>query len=281
MQDALPSRTALRVAHRRAQHQLLDHPPVFADALAQRLADHASPPDYRPGEDEHPLLSRPLRAFMAARSRYAEDQLAEAVARCVGQYVILGAGLDTFAYRNPYPPSLRVFEVDHPATQGWKRGSLDRAGIVPPASLRFVAVDFEKQSLAEQLRLAGFDATAPAFFSWLGVVPYLSDEALNTTLDYIAGLPAGSAVVFDYPLPPDALEPQVRQILEDLARRVGALGEPFRSYFRPEALAARLRGLGFAEVRDLGGAEINAHYFSGRADGLQVGSAAHLALAIV
>jgi methyltransferase (TIGR00027 family) len=281
MQDARPSHTALRVAHRRAQHQSLDRPLVFADALAQRVADHASPPGYRPSESENPLLSRGLRAFMAARSRYAEDQLAEAIARGIRQYVILGAGLDTFAYRSPHPQPLRIFEVDYPATQAWKRGSLERAGIAPPASLCFVPVDFETQSLAEQLGLAGFDAGAPAFFSWLGVVPYLSDEALNATLGFIAGLPRGTAVVFDYPLPPAALEPAHRLAMEELARRVGALGEPFRSYFRPEALAAKLRGLGFGEVRDLAGAEINARYFSGREDGLQVGSAAHLALALV
>jgi methyltransferase (TIGR00027 family) len=154
-----PSRTAERVALRRAAHQVLDHPKVFDDPLAVAIA----------GVSEFPhetLFARLLRAFMAVRSRYAEDQLTSAIARGVRQYVVLGAGLDTYAYRAA--PEVRVFEVDHPATQAWKRSRLEDAGIAIPDSMRFVPVDFERQNLADELAQAGFNMDQPAFFSWLG-----------------------------------------------------------------------------------------------------------------
>jgi methyltransferase (TIGR00027 family) len=145
--------------------------------------------------------ARAFRAFMAARSRYAEDQLARAVERSVKQYVVLGAGLDTFAYRNPYP-DLRVFEVDHPATQAWKRGRLQSAGIAVPQSLVFTSVDFERQTLAGRLEPSGFDPKLSAFFSWLGVTPYLTRESCMATLGYIAKLPAGTGIAFDFAVDP-------------------------------------------------------------------------------
>ena len=131
-----------------------------------------------------------LRAFLVARSRYAEDALCTAVAQGVTQYVLLGAGLDTFAYRNPYS-NLRVFEVDHPATQRWKQGLLATSNIPIPHNLTYVPVDFERQTLAAQLSAAGFDSTAPSFFAWLGVVPYLTLEAFRSTLRFVATQPAG------------------------------------------------------------------------------------------
>jgi methyltransferase (TIGR00027 family) len=139
-----------------------------------------------------------MRLFIAARSRFAEENLATAVARGVRQYVVLGAGLDTFAHRNPFTEQgLRVFEVDYPATQAWKQRRLADAGLISPASLTFAPVDFERQTLADGLAAAGFDAAAPAFFSWLGVAVYLTRTAIRETLAFIAGLRSGGEVVFD------------------------------------------------------------------------------------
>src|SRR5271168_1087136 len=176
MQEGKFSRTARRVAIRRAAHQLLDHPRVLDDPLALRIIGLEAAEELRTNPKEHHAFARAFRAFMAARSRYAEDELARAVAHGVRQYVVLGAGLDTFAYRNPHA-GLRVFEVDHPATQAWKREQLQAGEIAIPASLTFVPIDFERQTLAAGLDQAGFDTRAAAFFSWLGVTPYLTREA--------------------------------------------------------------------------------------------------------
>jgi methyltransferase (TIGR00027 family) len=269
------SRTALRVAARRAAHQILDRPPIFEDPLAlavvgtETAATEASSPS--------------LRAFLAARSRFAEDELARAVARGVRQYVVLGAGLDTFAYRNPHAAlGLRVFEVDHAATQEWKRGRLRAAGIEIPAQTVFVAVDFERQSLADALPSAGFRAGEPAFFSWLGVVPYLTEGAFLATMSFIATLPPASGVVFDYVVARHALSPREQLALDALVSRVAAAGEPFQLFFDPAALAAQVRRLGFRHLEDLDVAEINSRYFRGRADGLSIrGRAGHLLCARV
>src|ERR1700676_4204576 len=164
MQEGKFSKTAHRVAIRRAAHQLLDQPKVLDDPLALRIIGTEAADDLRSNPKEHHAFSRAFRAFMAARSRYAEDELARAVAHGVTQYVVLGAGLDTFAYRNPHP-GLRVFEVDHPSTQAWKREQLQAAGILIPSSMTFVAVDFERQTLAERLAQSEFRADEAAFFS--------------------------------------------------------------------------------------------------------------------
>lgn len=182
MRDALPSRTADRVALRRAAHQLLDRPPVFHDPLALRIL----PPDVAarlkeaPHEFERSPVSRYLRAFLAVRSRVAEDALAEAVGRGVSQYVLLGAGFDTFAYRNPYS-ELRVFEVDHLSTQREKRLRLESAGIEVPENASFVAADLSAIPLRETLAVDGFRADEPAVFAWLGVVPYLDRAVVEET----------------------------------------------------------------------------------------------------
>src|ERR1700686_1320542 len=181
MQEGKFSKTAHRVAIRRAAHQLLDQPRVLDDPLALRIIGSEAEEALRSDPKEDHAFSRGFRAFMAARSRYAEDELAHAVAHGVRQYVVLGAGLDTFAYRNPHP-GLRVFEVDHPDTQEWKREQLLAAGIAVPSALSFVPIDFERQTLADGLARAGFGAGDAAFFSWLGVTPYLTREACRTTL---------------------------------------------------------------------------------------------------
>jgi methyltransferase (TIGR00027 family) len=217
-------------------------------------------------------VARDFRLFMAARSRYAEDRLAEAVANRVTQYVVLGAGLDTFAYRNPFP-ALRVFEVDFPATQEWKRALLAEAAIALPASLTFVPLDFEHKALAEGLAEAGFDAGKAAFFGWLGVVPYLTLDAFRATLGAIAQLPAGSGVCFDFAFPPETLSPARRLVFDGLAGRVAAAGEPFRLFFGPEELAAELRRAGFERQEQVDSDGLNELYLKGRADGLKLSGA--------
>jgi methyltransferase (TIGR00027 family) len=218
-----------------------------------------------------------LRAFVAARSRYAEDELALGVRRGIRQYVILGAGLDTFAYRNPHPEDvLHVFEVDHPATQTWKRARLDEIGIAPPVHLTFAPVDFETQTLEEGLRAAGYDPGESTFFSWLGVTEYLTSDAVTATLRFIATASAGSGVVFDYMISPSLLNSVQRSHFDALARRVAWAEEPWQAFFDPELLTTDLRGMGFRFVKDQGPEEINARYFKNRKDELRVGSLSHL-----
>ena len=269
MHDARPSRTALRVAIRRAAHQVLDRPPVFDDPLALRIIGSEEASKLSGASKLEEAASRTLRAFVAVRSRYAEDELAKSVSGGTRQYVVLGAGLDTFAFRNPHA-GLRVFEVDHPATQQWKRDQLQAAGIAIPAETVFVPVDFERDTLSAGLERTGFRTDEPAFFSWLGVVPYLSERAFEETVTFISAMPKPSGVVFDYAVARSSLSWKERFVLDALAARVAAAGEPFRLFFEPHKIAAQLRALGFGHVEDLGSEELNARYFSGRSDGLQL-----------
>lgn len=262
----------MRVAMRRAAHQLVDEPKVFDDPLAMKIIGSEAAAKVREEiAQEENRAARVMRAFMAVRSRYAEDALAQAVKEGVKQYVVLGAGLDTFAYRNPFP-GLRVFEVDFPATQEWKREKLRAAGISLPETLTFAPVDFEKQTLAEGLREAGFHLEEAAFFSWLGVTPYLKRETVLQTLRTIASLSPGNAVVFDYAVPRESLDAAHRVAFDALASRVAAAGEPFQGFFAPDDLKRELQSLGFGSIEDLGAEEIDARYFQNRADGLLVGT---------
>jgi methyltransferase (TIGR00027 family) len=272
MRDARPSATAQRVAMRRAAHQILDSPRVLDDPIALPILgpEVAAQLESERGKSDS-YAARSLRAFMVARSRYAEDELARAIVRGASQYVILGAGLDTFAYRNSHSESvLRVFEVDHPATQAWKLKRLATAGIAIPASATFAPVDFERQSLSDGLERANFRRDAVTFFSWLGVTPYLTREAMTATLTFIASMPKGSGVVFDYAVPRSSLNWLGRLAFDRLASRVAAAGEPFQLFFEPQALAEQLRGMGFQSVEDLGTEEMNARYFKSRSDNLRL-----------
>jgi len=266
MKTGQASRTALGVAVRRAAHQLMDHPPVMDDPIAVRLIG-----DHYPRHMERAMhtVARDFRCSMAVRSRLAEDHLAEAVAEGVTQYVVLGAGLDTFALRNPFP-SLRVFEVDLPATQKWKRQMLKRAELVEPETMRFVPLDFEHQTLAAGLAEAGFDATQPAFFSWLGVVPYLTLEGFRATLETVAQMPTGSGITFDYAIPRAMLDAAGQTAFDRLAERVAAAGEPLRLFFSPEEVEAELRRAGFQHSEQLDFNDLNQRYFRDRADGLKI-----------
>jgi methyltransferase (TIGR00027 family) len=282
MKKTRASATAQRVAMRRAAHQLLDDPKVFDDPVALRIIgkESASALQADPHQFETTPLSPYLRAFVAARSRCAEDELALGVRRGVRQYVILGAGLDTFAYRNPHPQGvLHVFEVDHPATQTWKRTRLDEVGITLPDDLTFAPVDFETQTLEEGLRVAGYDPGKSTFFSWLGVTEYLTADAVMATLRFIASAPMGSAVVFDYMLSPSLLTPAQRSRFDALAQRVALAGEPWQTFFDPGLLTRDLQAMGFGCVEDNGPEEINTRYFKNRKDGLRVGSLSHVMIA--
>ena len=250
MEEQAPSRTAFAAAAHRAAHQVLEKGALFGDPLALAILGAEADAVLRDAEADP--TRRGMRLFIAARSNIAETALASAVLdREVRQLVVLGAGLDTFAYRNPFRETLRVFEVDHPATQAWKRRRLADAEIAIPPSLTFAPVDFEREDLLMRLQACGFAPEQPAFFTWLGVVPYLTEQAVFATLRMIGGLPGGAEVVFDYADPPQTLTPEMRAAHEARAARVAALGEPFLSYFEPADLHARLRDLGFGEIDDL------------------------------
>lgn len=270
MHEAIPSRTALRVALRRAAHQVHDAQPlVFEDPLAVRILGKEFQEELKRTPD---AVKRPfsagLRAFVVGRARLAEDRLAEGVRELgVRQYLVLGAGLDTFACRNSYE-DVRVFEVDHPATQAWKMTMLALAGIVPAETARFVAVDFERDSLRERLREAGFDEGVATVTAWLGVVPYLTIEAFRATMTVLGRFEASSEVVFDYAQPREVLPPVEQLMLDSLSARVAQAGEPFQLFFTPEQLQQELEELGMRVVEDLDGAAMTERYFAGRKDGL-------------
>jgi methyltransferase (TIGR00027 family) len=271
MREARPSRTAYMVAMRRAAHQIFDDPKVFDDPIALPILGPGAEERLRSEPRFLNRFGRAVRASMAARSRYAEDQLARAVGRGTRQYVILGAGLDTFAYRNPYVDrGLHVFEVDYPATQEWKRERLAAAGIAIPPSVTFAPVNFEHQTLAEGLERAGFDVAKPAFFSWLGVTMYLARETAMGTFRFVASCGPGSGVTFDYIVPRETLSWTGQLVLRAMSRRVEKAGEPFRTFFAPQELRDELARMRFRTIEDLGGAEINARYFKDRTDGLRV-----------
>ena len=264
MQPGQPSRTALGAATHRAVHQVLEHGAIFADPLAVRILGEDVEEAVR--EAQANPARRILRLFIALRARFAEDALKTAVAGGVRQLVVLGAGLDTYAYRNGLQEKLHVFEVDHPATQAWKRQRLAEAEIPLPRTLTFAPVDFEHETLAEGLAAAGFDPAQQTFFTWLGVVPYLTEQTVFSTLGFIARLPGGAHVVFDYSNPP-ASGPKndgYAALHEALSARVASLGEAFKCHFETEVLHPKLTALGFREIEDLGPALIRERYFANR-----------------
>lgn len=277
MNEGQPSRTAERVAVQRAAHQLLDSPRVLDDPYAIRLIS----PESRKNLEEHPekndrsLTAKPVRAIVVVRTRIAEDELAASGAT---QYVLLGAGLDTFAYRNPFP-HVHVYEVDHPDTQALKRRRLADSGIALPANMTFAPCDFSRDRLEDALAAAHFDRTRPAVFAWLGVVMYLDRDDVMKTLRFIATQQAPVRVIFDYAQPPDAFPLLQRIFYRRLLDRLEQIGEPWKSFMEPESLRADLLSLGFTSVEDLGGDEINARYLANRTDGLQSRNVGRIAIA--
>jgi len=257
MQVGEPSRTARAAAFHRAALQVLEHGRIFADPLALRILGEYA--DAVAREAERRPSGRGMRIFIAVRTRFAEDALAAAVERGVPQLVVLGAGLETtgslarFRGRSSSPAGLEA-----PAP---RRGWHPAAG---GADVR--SIGFERETLAEGLAAAGFDPSAWTFFTWLGVVPYLTEEAVWATAGFVASLPNGAHAVFDYGDAPASLSPEMRASHERRAAQVTALGEPFMSYFEPLELRAKLISLGFSEVEDLGPRQIASRYFPSHAD---------------
>ena len=272
MRHDKPSRTMQRPALLRAAHQILDDDPkIHLDPVAVGLTSESSVESVRAQES----LLRSwecvlLRSGFVLRARYAEDCLAEAVHAGASQYVILGAGLDTFAYRQPaYASALRIFEVDHPASQASKRTCLAAKTIQPPENLSFVAVNFERERLEDKLADHGFDTTVPSFFSWLGVVQYLTAPAIEATLGFVASLAPGTAVTFSFYLPDELLAGEDLELTRQLATIGADKGEPWLSRYRPEDLRVIATRLGFSSTHHLTPETANRRYFQGRNDGLR------------
>lgn len=284
MEEGWLSSTAILTAMLRAAHLFWDDfPKVFEDTFAMPLSGCANENALRENLDARSaelavkagaVLAQAsltlLRSQVVGRSRYVEDELAQAINRGVSQYVILGAGLDSFAYRRPDLENvLRVFEVDHPATQAWKRSRLHDLGVASPSNLHFVALDFEHQSLIESLRSCGYHSDSPGFFSWLGVTQYLTRESIFETLRIVASMAPGTEIVFTYLLPNMLLDDERRQIRQLLMNFAGGRGEPMLTFFELTELADQVRKVGFTEVWNVGPEDGNARYFANRTDGLR------------
>ena len=265
MLEFQPSHTALATAYLRAAHQLLDAPPrVLEDPLALALLGADAAARIRAEEARYRSPgAQQLRARVVLRARYAEDRLADAVRRGIVQYVVLGAGLDTFALRQPaWAASLRIVEIDHPNTQGYKRELLARARIAVPANTSFAAIDFERESLLEGLARHGVLREQKTFFSWLGVTMYLAEAAIDSALQSMGAFAAGSELVLTFLEPRDRGPGEAASPPSPLAGRVAAAGEPFLSYLSADNIAAKLRQAGFARVQFLAPEEARALYFS-------------------
>jgi methyltransferase (TIGR00027 family) len=267
--------TAVGAAGHRAAHQVLERGFVFADPLAL--------PILGPDAEGAVALARErperrgLRLFIAMRSRFAEDTAAHAIASGVRQILVLGAGLDTFAYRLEPTLDLRVFELDHPATQAEKRRRLGQAQIAEPQHVSYVAHDFEGGRMTAALKVAGLDTDRAAFVLWLGVTPYLTEAAVFATLSELASWPGGVEVVFDYANPPGTVEENnARDFYREMAERVAASGEPFRCYFNSAELYARASGLGFSDIEDLDRAALVARYLPDLAVAPRPGPGGHV-----
>ena len=268
--NATPDSTAVRVALWRALHVEVDPPPhVLEDEIGLQLA---APDDgWRRRPDMDPQFTSRFRASIVARARFIEDLVVEQAGRGVGQYVILGAGLDTFAQRRPEIASrLRVFEVDQPGPQAWKRQRLIELGFGIPEWLRLVPVDFEAgDAWWERLAAAGFDAGQPAVVASTGVSMYLTKDAIAATLRQVAALAPGSTLAMTFLLPLELADPEVRPGLQLAEKGARASGTPFISFFTPAEMLALAREAGFREVQHVSAAALAERYFAGRTDGLR------------
>jgi methyltransferase (TIGR00027 family) len=267
---AVPNHTAVRVALWRALHAQIDPPPhVLEDEIGLRLV--APDENWRERPDMDLRGPGRFRAGIVARARFVEDLVVEQARRGVGQYVILGAGLDTFAQRRPEIGSrLRVFEIDQPATQAWKRQRLVELGFGVPDWLRLVPVDFEAgDAWLPQLASAGFEAGKPAVVASTGVSMYLTKDAIAATLRQIASLAPGSTLAMTFTLPLELAAPKDRAGVQASEKGARAAGTPFLSFFRPEEMLSLARDAGFREVRHVSATMLNDRYFAGRSDGLR------------
>ena len=282
MEEGTPSATALLPAILRAAHQVLDDEPrILEDPLAVGLFDRASEESIRAGRELYQRdWMRLVRAFFVMRNRYAEDVLAGAIQSGTSQYVVLGAGLDTFAYRNPYP-DLSVYEVDHPDTQRWKRKRLAEVGIPIPETVRYVPIDFERQSLPDAMAAGEFRSDSPAVFAWLGVTPYLTRDAIFETLRYVRSLGPSNTIVFDFSVPDSLITEEEREIVAMITKVAASRGEPWLTSFAPSDLAAELRSMGFRDVHDFTPELARRLYFQDRRDGLPMLPSARMMRATV
>jgi len=265
-----PDSTAVRVALWRALHVQVDPPPhVLEDEIGLQLAVPDKGWQRRPDMDPH--FTRQFRASIVARARFIEDLVAQQADRGVGQYVILGAGLDTFAQRQPQIAArMKVFEVDQPGPQAWKRQRLIALGFGIPQWLRLVAVDFEAgDDWWQRLAAAGFDAGQPAVVVSTGVSMYLTKDAIRTTLRQVAALAAGSSFAMTFLLPLECADPDVRPGLEMAEKGARASGTPFISFFMPSEMLALARDAGFRDAQHVSAATLAQRYFAGRPDGLR------------
>ncbi|MGB9070116.1 MAG: class I SAM-dependent methyltransferase [Candidatus Acidiferrales bacterium] len=277
-----PDNTAVRVALWRALHVQIDLPPhVLEDEIGLKLV--APDEGWRRRPDMDPRGTAIFRASVVARARFIEDLVAEQAARGVEQYVILGAGLDTFAQRRPEVASqLNVFEVDRPGPQAWKQRRLRELGFAVPEWLRFVPFDFEAgASWRDNLKNAGFDSAKPALLASTGVSMYLTKDAIAATLRQIADFAPGSTLAMTFILPLECAEPEERVGREVAERGARASGTPFLSFFTPPEMIALAREAGFREVRHISGAALTERYFKGRADSLRLGRSEELLVATV
>lgn len=284
MKTDKPSSTAIFAALQRAAHQLLDdEPKILLDPLAVGLVAGSSAAELRRDSAKlrraGPLA---LRSVFVFRSRFVEDELERAVSEGIRQLVLLGAGLDTFPYRQPaWTADLKILEVDHLVTQDYKRRRLAELGVPVPGNVAWCPLDFESTSLEAGLRSAGLDRSSATFFSWLGVTQYLTAEAVTDTLRFVLSSPRMSRLVFSFIIPEEEVPRDEQEIFDLGAASAYSLGEPWLSFFRPPELVAALRDLGFSSSRILSPREAQHRYFSGRADGLHAPTMEQMAVATV
>ncbi|MGW3957191.1 class I SAM-dependent methyltransferase [Streptomyces sp. NPDC004752] len=279
--EAVADPTAVRVALWRALHVLVDAPPhVLDDEVGLRLADPGE--DWRARPDMDPRETRLMRASIVARARFVEDLVVERAPEGVGQYVLLGAGLDSFAQRRPeVAAGLTVFEIDRPGQQAWKRRRLAEAGYGVPEWLRLVPVDFETESWWERLSGAGFAADRPAVVASTGVTMYLTRVAVEAMLREAAALALGSTLATTFMPTLERVEPEERPLRRAMEEAARSSGTPFISFFVPEELVDLALRAGFGRARHVSAAELSERYFAGRTDGLRPSSGEELLLATV
>jgi methyltransferase (TIGR00027 family) len=280
---AASSQTAFTAAAARAAHLIVDQPPwIFADTLALDLLGDQGPElvAYHREHGTHVVLSG-ARGQVTCRSRYAEDNLAAAVGRGVSQYVLLGAGLDSFAYRSDLAERVRVFEVDHPGSQETKRQRLLAAGIAVPENVKFVPFDFEAESLLDVLTGNGFDRRQPAFVSWLGVTMYLTEPAIGQTLSEIGRLAPGSEIVADYMLPADLRDEEGSAYADQVAPVAAQRGEPWLSFLSPAQMSDLLESGGWTPLRHFRQSDVGDTATWDRVDSLHPVSLSMIAHAVV
>jgi methyltransferase (TIGR00027 family) len=277
-----PSQTAMTAAAARAAHLIVDAEPyIFADPLAETLLGDRADEflTYHRLHGTHLVLAG-ARAQAVCRSRYTEQLFAAGLDRDITQVVILGAGLDSFAYRSQLAPGVRVFELDHPATQKWKRAQLAAAGIAEPDHVAYVPIDFERDALADRLRDNGFDPTRPAIVSWLGVTMYLTEPAITETLTVVGGFAAGSEIVADYMLPGSYRDEAGRAYVDLLGPTMAERGEPWLTFLSPDAATALLHRHGFTAVEHLRQRDLGDELWQ-RADALRPADLSVIAHAVV